>query len=443
MNKTVFYTILGSIFVFLLAINTGHALNKKTLDFQKNQEKIDLIYYDRFPYKKDYNGIKMPECTRAPARKGQKTGDVLLCKEHIALLRPASVIKLWQRQQRLKGYIPFSMKEFGIINVHAYITGVKKYIPVMKNNTKPDSIHVTGKFIRYTREVNHYTIKDKQTNIISVVDATPTHPFYVKNKHKFIPISKVLPSDSLVTFSNHQAHLMYQEDENNYSYSINNKKNKLTRVYNIEIEKKHIYFISKLNILVHNPCAALKEHYEDMKAKNIISTYFLDGNEYMQIEVTRENIDLLSPIGEALNSRGRLQPGLVNILKYLGFKAPEGFAALTLQDISNINFSIGDPDEILIWRLRRPMSREKYERYFLENMPDYSARLQYEEVSNTDPEEVMDYELVKAKHSLNVELRRHEGMIKHIKAYTEDPMPESDLLRWCRVMIENYDKELS
>ena len=94
MNKKVFYTIPVRIFVFLLAINTGHTLNKKTLDVQKKQKKIDLIYYDRFPYKKDYNGIKMPECIRAPARQGQKTGDILLCKEHIALLRPASVIKL-------------------------------------------------------------------------------------------------------------------------------------------------------------------------------------------------------------------------------------------------------------------------------------------------------------------------------------------------------------
>ena len=93
------------------------------------------------------------------------------------------------------------MKEFGIINVHAHITGVKEYTQVMKNTITPDSNHVTGKFIRYAPEVNRYTVKDKQTNMTSAVDATPNHPFYVKNKHAFVPISKVLSSDSLVSRS--------------------------------------------------------------------------------------------------------------------------------------------------------------------------------------------------------------------------------------------------
>ena len=252
MIKITVLPILNIIFGLFLLINNGYSLDNKTYIVQHNQEKIDLVYYDRFPYKKDYNGIKMPECIRASARKGQKTSDVLLCKEHITLLRPASVIKLWQRQQRLKGYIPFSMKEFGIINVHAHITGVKEYTQVMKNTITPDSNHVTGKFIRYAREVNRYTVKDKQTNMTSAVNATPNHPFYVINKHAFVPISKVSSSDSLVTLSNHEAHLI-RSVSNNFPIKINSEKNKLTRVYNIETEKKHVYFISTLNVLVHNP----------------------------------------------------------------------------------------------------------------------------------------------------------------------------------------------
>ena len=440
MVKIVFYITMSVFSVFFLSMNNGYCFNKKTLIDQSRLEEIDLIYYDRFPYKKDYNGIKMPECTRAPARQRQKTGDVLLCKEHIALLRPASVIKLWQRQQRLKGYIPFSMKEFGIINVHAYITGVKKYIPVMKNNTEPDSIHVTGKFIRYTREVNHYTIKDKQTNIISVVDATPTHPFYVKNKHKFIPISKVLPSDSLVTLSNHEAYLIHS-GSNNFPLKINNKKNKLTCVYNIEIEKKHIYFISKLNILVHNPCKTLVGYYDHLLENDIINTYFLNDNHYMQMEIKREKLDSLILLGQALNSRGRLNPAIVTALKRLGFKAiPEGYAA---SDIGDIDFSIGDPDDILIWRLCNPMPIKKYERSFLENIPDYDARLQYQEVSSTDPEEVMEDELVKTKRKLNKAKRRHQDMIRKIRELKARPVFGSDLLRWFNKMIEDYDKQLS
>ena len=393
MIKIVFCFISNGLFIFLLVINfllannflpvnNEYSLNKKTSVVKDDLEKIDLIYYDRFSYKKSYDEMAMPECIRSPISKKQKGSIFLLCREHITLLRPASVIKLWQRQQRLKGYIPFSMKEFGIINVHAYITGVRKYISMTKNNITPDSAHVTGKFIRYTEEVNHYTIKDRQTNAISVINSTPNHPFYVINKHKFIPISRVLTSDSLVTLSSHQAHLMYPED-NHYSFGINSKKNTLVHVYNIEIEKKHIYFIGKLNILVHNPCPVLKAYYTMLKSENIFRHYYSGNNYYMQLEIVRNNLNVLNPEGSALDSRGRMLKEIVRALDLLGFKTLEGSGALTLEDACSIDFSTGNADDILIWRLRKPMSMEEYEGNFLEKISDHEKPLQYREVSST------------------------------------------------------------
>ena len=287
MVKIVFYITMNVFSVFFLSMNNGYCFNKKKLMDQSRRKEIDLIYYDRFPYRKSYDEIKIPECTRSPVSR-QQTGNVfLLCREHITLLRPVSVITLWQRQQRLKGYIPFSMKEFGIINVHAYITGVKEYTQVIKNTITPDSNHVTGKFIRYAPEVNRYTVKDKQTNMTSTVDTTPNHPFYVKNKHAFVPISKVLSSDSLVTLSNHEAHLIHS-NSNNFPLKTNNKKNKLTRVYNIEIEKKHVYFISKLDILVHNPCKVLHQYYLYLKKNRVARKFFSANGSSVEISFRRD-----------------------------------------------------------------------------------------------------------------------------------------------------------
>ena len=394
MIRIIVLPIMNIIFGLFLLINNGYSLDNKTYVVQNNKEKIDLVYYDRFPYKKDYNGIKMPECTRAPARKGKKTGDVLLCKEHITLLRPASVIKLWQRQQRLKGYIPFSMKEFGIINVHAYITGVKEYTPVMKNTITPDSNHVTGKFIRYAPEVNRYTVKDKQTNMTSTVNATPNHPFYVINKHAFVPISKVLPSDSLVTLSNHEAHLI-RSGINNFPFETNSKKNILTRVYNIEIEKKHVYFISRLNLLAHNPCPFLYSYYLFLKKQGIIKKIFLGNDSSIEISVRRRSIHLLSGSEytrdiDIFNLSGGLEPEILEKIHRLGFGISRRGRNLTLEEMSRINMEVIPDHEIIVFRPIKPIAYEKYEEEYLSKMRDYYAEISDATVSSTGTNIVED-----------------------------------------------------
>ena len=390
MIKIAVFLILNILFGLFLMINNGYSMNNKSSVAQSKLQNIDFVYYDRFPYKKIYNEITMPECTRISAGKQQKAGNVLLCKEHITLLRSASIIKLWQHQQRLKGYIPFSMKEFGIINVHAHITGVKEYIPVMKNTITPDSNHVTGKFIRYAPEVNRYTVKDKQTNMTSAFDATPNHPFYVINKHAFVPISEVLSSDSLVTLSNHEAHLTYPD--NNYLYSINRKKNKLIRVYNVEVEKKHVYFVSKLNILAHNECKRLTEYYRYLKIRNIIQVFYIGDKPSLSIQLPRADLYLLKNVGlfplmrELFNNAGGIQSSMLTDIHNLGFGLLEGHGLSSLEEEGRLNVQAFNEQAALTWKLREPMSMTDYEEKFLKNIPDYDKPSQVMEVSSTTPD---------------------------------------------------------
>ena len=379
MIKIILYLTLNILFFFLSANflsanflpadsadNAGeYSLNKKTSVVKHELKKIDLVYYDRFLYKKSYDGIKTPECTRVNVNKKKKSSGFLLCREYITLLRPVSVIKLWQQQQRTKGYLPFSMKEFGIINVHAHITGIKEYTPVIKNNITSDSIHVTGKFIRYTPEVNHYKIKDRKTNIISFINATPNHPFYVINENKFIPISKVLSSDSLVTLSNHQAYLMHQDD-NNYSYGINYKKNTLSRVYNIEIEKKHVYFISKLNILVHNPCINVADFHRHLEKHGLIQPYYT-GNTLTgtYIRVIKSNLELLDlEGGSALTDSGNIKPEILHNIHKLGFGVLTDKGLRTVEDERSFNVAACRADELFVWKLYEHTALDDYEAGF-------------------------------------------------------------------------------
>ena len=385
MINIILYMILNILFFFLSANflsadNRGYSPNKQTSVVEHELKKIDLIYYDRFPYKKSYDGIKIPECSRVNVNKRKKSSGFLLCREYITLLRPASVIKLWQQQQRTKGYLPFSMKEFGIINVHAHITGVNEYTPVIKNNITSDSIHVTGKFIRYTPEVNHYRIKDRKTNIISFINATPNHPFYVINEHKFIPISMILSSDSLVTLSNHQAYLVHQNN-NNHSYGINDKKNTLSRVYNIEIEKKHVYFISKLNILVHNPCINVTDFHRHLEEHGLIQQHYTgDTLTGTYIRVIKSNLWLLDwEGGSALTDSGNIKPEILHNIHKLRFSILANKGLRTLEDERNFNVTACRADELFVWKLsEEPATTGEHKAGFSTRIPYSDSKPQPE-----------------------------------------------------------------
>ena len=382
LNKIIYLNIL---FFLFLSVHGGYALNKKTLVFKNTWDKVHLVYYDQFPYSMGGEDKEIPECTKVPADKQQKNKAFLLCKEHIILLRPASVLHLWGRQQRRKGYISLSMKEFGIINVHAYIASVNKYVPTIKNNITADMNKVTGKFIRYTSTVNPYMIKNNKTHTIAVVNATPNHPFYVINRHKFIPISKVSPVDSLMTLSNQPCSLVHPKDDSLLPGAIR-KKNTLIRVYNIEIEKKHVYFVSKMNMLVHNPCENLVKYYKHLKKNHVIQKCHVGSKPSLVLSVKKMNVVTL-----ALGSRyrvysmfGGLHPNILEKIHALGFDFMEDSGALTLEDEEMINAQLSlDRGELLTWRLRNPMSMGDYELNFLREVRDIEQPTQLMEVSST------------------------------------------------------------
>ena len=386
LNKFIYLTIL---FFLFLSAHGGYALNKKTLAFKNNWDKVHLVYYDKFPYNMGGEDKEIPECTKFPADEQQKNKAFLLCKEHIILLRPAAVIHLWRRQQRRKGYISLSMKEFGIINVHAYIASVNKYVPTIKNNITTDMKKVTGKFIRYTSAVNHYMIKNNKTHTITVVNATPNHPFYVINRHKFIPISKVLPFDSLMTLSNQPCSLVYPGSDNLLPGAIR-KKNTLTRVYNIEIEKKHVYFVSKINILVHNPCEHLVAYYKHLKSYDIIQKCHVGNEPGLRLYLPAADVkflDVTMELNSVLAPHGGINSGILEKIHALGFGFMEnyGLSSLAEEERVNVRELLRTPS-LLTWKLLKPMPMPDYEANFLPYVKDIEQACQDMEVSSTSKE---------------------------------------------------------
>ena len=360
-NEKIYLPFFNTLFCLFVLPHNGLASTSKALADENNWQKIDLVYYDKFPYKMDYRGIKIPDCTEVPANTQKKSKVFLLCKEHITLLRPASVINLWRQQQITKGYLSFSMKEFGIINVRAYITAVNQYIPAGKNNITPDTVPVTGKFMRYTLTVNHYTIKNNKTDAITVVNATPNHPFYVVNKHRFVPVSRVLQNDLLITLPNDRAHLIDYVNNNNQC-NINSKKNTLTRVYNIEAQKKHVYFISKLNILVHNICPRLAAYHAHLKKHGIIKQHNIDGMPSVKIRVLKSNSRLLDREGRsALNDSGELKPEILRDIQRLGFNRLTRRRLYNFADEVRFNMSAFDKEELFTWELPSSITMEEHE----------------------------------------------------------------------------------
>ena len=107
-------------------------------------------------------------------------------------------------------------------------------------------------FKRHVPEARTYTFKDLKTRKLSQVTATPNHKFYVANKKVFESIQEVSPKDQLVSASGHQVQLVCAKNQNSHcgiSYGV---KGIPVAVYNLEVYRKHWYFVGKEKILVHN-----------------------------------------------------------------------------------------------------------------------------------------------------------------------------------------------
>jgi hypothetical protein len=158
--------------------------------------------------------------------------------------------------------IILSISEFGINDIHVTVIALK---PTKLDTSKIDwskrkSRPAIGTFKRYAPVVNTYTFKDLSRGEISKINATPNHPFYVKNKTEFIAIEDVSPTDELVDQTGKQVRLVCHNGKSDHCGKLYNAKP--VPVYNLEVYKKHVYYVGCDGILVHNV-------YSDDEVKDI------------------------------------------------------------------------------------------------------------------------------------------------------------------------------
>ena len=190
-----------------------------------------------------------------------KYSDVINGKKYpaeIKLLRP---IKWLQENSMNKvgSEVNLSIPEFGVMNVKATVTAIK---PNTLDTSEidwstQDSRPVITIFKRYAPVVKTYAFRDLGTGEISTINATPNHPFYVKNKGKFMPIEDVAPTDQLVNSSGQTIKLICDKGQNSHCGKAYNTDGDPVPVYNLEIYQQHAYFVGNDEVLVHNNCDIL------------------------------------------------------------------------------------------------------------------------------------------------------------------------------------------
>ena len=261
-----FYHILTLIMLpsFVLAGNLKdgrYENNNKVHNKEITLYKIKLIYYHDFNYKKKYDHEKINGCavvikkTKNKKIKNKRIKKILQCREYISLLRSRQVSSAWRKEYKQSGSIVLNIPEFGIKNVHAYLVG-NEVEDTEKNTENMPKItngkgFVTGAFIRHVLSIKEYIFKNIHTGKIIKINITPQHLFYVKNKRKFVPISRVLPTDNLLTLSGEKIQLICLTGK---ECGRELHSGRPVQVYNIEVYRRHTYGVGVFGILAHNIC---------------------------------------------------------------------------------------------------------------------------------------------------------------------------------------------
>ena len=340
---------------------------------------VKITYTKNFPY--DWSSRTDTQgCTKVSVLSGNKKKIAQLrCNESIILLRPGSVVDQWDYFQKKNGYLLFTMKEFGLVNIHAHMITVmlpRSMASGINYSDIPAGI-ITGIFLKHTLNIRKYTLENTKNHIRSTLTATPEHPVYVKNKKAFIPIDKVAFHDQL---SNKNVRLLCQESGHcGTSYHPGEP----TRVYNLEVYKKHTYFVGSEYILAHNICG--------MTAQDVY--FYFTGRNRVVEEGFRMEV-----LTEGSGEEGRQQPTsiyLQNIFlkvrnidiselkkKYVlrlqnsPFKdrGAEGFSLQkTLEHLGFVKKKIEyrrSTGRVGIWQLRYAIPINIYEKYILPSITD-------------------------------------------------------------------------
>ena len=275
------YHLTVSLFFTLIFICTtfAHAAIARQNTFKKyiNSSIITIAYHKNFPYKKAYGKSLIPGCKKIDTNR-----PILSCTEYIQLIRPMTLIKKWQDTQKKIGCLAITLPEFNIFNATGKIISIipaTTYSKHLLSETNSTGHMVTGKFIRHSDKVRHYMFTTGKDSVIDNINVTDNHLFYVKNKNKFIPVSKIRPTDSLINKEGQTVHLKRSVNSKNKNKKLMNEIPET--VYNLEISSSHTYFIGSHNILVHN--MYINEiYYGYLVKKNLICIPEDNSNVYLK-----------------------------------------------------------------------------------------------------------------------------------------------------------------
>ncbi len=186
----------------------------------------------------------------------------------IKLLRPIKWLEENDIDQVEKRSI-FSLPEFGIDQVEVTVTDITDTKVVTKGTDwhKEKAKTVIGTFKRYAQDVRTYTFIDENGNV-EKINATPNHPFYVINKQTYIAIDDITTNDNLISQSGNIVKLICEKDQMVSCGEHINKDGRPVVVYNLEVYMKHVYYVSKSDVLVHNPCLSASGRSFDVDAHN-------------------------------------------------------------------------------------------------------------------------------------------------------------------------------
>ena len=334
-----------SLFFTFISIHAAIA-GQNTVKKYINSSMITIAYHKNFPYKKSYDKNLIPGCKKIYTNK-----PLLYCKEYVQLMRPVTLIKKWQDTQKKIGYLPITLPEFNIFNVAGEIISIipaATYSKYLLSETNSTGHMVTGKFIRHSDKVGRYVFVTGKDSVIDKINATDNHLFYVKNRDKFIPVSKIQPTDSLINKDGKTVHLKHTVNSKNRDKKLADKT--LVTVYNLEVLSNHTYFVGNRNILVHNGCSK-KKYFDHLESHGLI---FESKEGFICIKFEEKDLPgfLVSPDDEdvrlELNRYGQIivPNHILDRLKRMGF-----MAGGLKQKIGRLELAI-------------PMSRLEYEAIF-------------------------------------------------------------------------------
>ena len=230
---------------------------------------VDFVYYQYFPCHglnchRHVKGCRVVYRSAISDLPGHR---FFQCTATMQFLRPVEAVKKWQMPD---GRLPISTKKSSISNMYSRMKAIRETADnrVLLPLPEQSQNRVTGTFKRYVLDVRQYTFKTIKTGVISKVNATPEHLFYVMDRHRFMPVTDISSRDRLITASGERVQLLCHPGQKKHCGAPLNR-GLPAAVFNFEVNRRHVYFIGNTAVMVHNMCG--KDNQKDMKKKGEIT----------------------------------------------------------------------------------------------------------------------------------------------------------------------------